>query len=75
MAAPLDKRSKKGEPAMFQVNDEQRQTVDNLRKKLASLPVLALPRPDGKSVIKTDACDKQVVCVLLHEKVKASYDP
>ena len=37
---------------------------EKLKEKLASPPVLALPRNDLPYVVDTDACDKQIGCVL-----------
>lgn len=43
---------------MFELNDEEQQTVADLTAILAAPPVLALPRPVGQLVIKTDARDR-----------------
>lgn len=38
------------------------------KQSLKTPPVLALPRDEGKLTVDTDACDKQIGCVLLQEK-------
>lgn len=68
MAAPLIKHSKIGEPTAFELNDEEQQTIDALKKEPITPPVLALPRLEVQLVIETDACDKHVGSVLLQEQ-------
>lgn len=63
---PLNKQLKKGELTRFELNDKERQRVDELKEKITTTPVPALSRPEGQFVIETDACDKEVGCVLLH---------
>lgn len=43
------------------------EAVDILRVKLETPRVLALPQRDGHHIVKTNARDAQVGCVLLQE--------
>lgn len=72
-AAPLNRRLKKGEQTTFELNNEERQTVDDLNEKLTTSPVLTLPRPAGQFIIETDACDNG--CVLLQEQEEGEIRP
>lgn len=38
-----------------------------MKEKLTSDPVLTLPKPGLKYMVDTDACDKQIGCVLMQE--------
>lgn len=67
VAAPLKKRVKKGDPKKFELNDDVRRMVNDLKRKLKSPAFLTLLRPQGQFVVRNDACDKQVGCVLLQE--------
>lgn len=66
----LNRRLKKGEPSMFQLNDEERLTVEHLKRNLSTVMVVALSKPGGQFIIDTDACEKRVWCVLLREQEK-----
>lgn len=52
----------------FMLNDKEWQTVDELKRKLTALTILALPRTGGEFTIETDACDKKVGCGLQREQ-------
>lgn len=41
--------------------------METLQNRLTQPPTLALPCRNGKYTVKTDACDRQVGCVLLQE--------
>ena len=59
----------KDRPTTFDdLADDERQSFLELKKRLVSPPVFALPRPNGRYVIDTDACEYQVGCVLLQEQ-------
>lgn len=58
---------KKGEPLRFKLEDTERKTVEAMKEKLTTPPVLALPQLNGQYTIDTDACDTQVGCELLQE--------
>lgn len=49
------------------------QTVDDLEEKLATSPILSLPRPEGNPLYKKGACGKLVGCVLLQEQGKGEH--
>lgn len=68
MAACINKRLKKGEPATSELNDNEWQTIDNLKEKLAPPPALAIPRPDCLIDFEINACDKHAGCVLLQKQ-------
>lgn len=63
--APLNDRLKKGESTRFQLDETSKDSVDNLKRKLTSPLVLALPRIYFQYTVDTDACDLQVWCILL----------
>jgi len=66
VSAPLNDKLRKGEPARFAgLTDEETTAFDRLKDLLTSPPILALPRADGHFTLDTDACDRQVGCVLL----------
>jgi len=70
IAAPLNAKLRKGEPVSFgPFNDKEQEAFDTLKMRLISPPVIALPRGTGKYTVDTDACDRQVGCVLLQEQL------
>ena len=76
IAAPLNKKLKKGEPQHFDhLTDEELSAMKDLQDKLITPPVLALPRPNGRITIDTDACAYQVGCVLLQEQEDQTVKP
>ena len=61
IAAPLNAMLKKDRPTTFDdITDNEREVFLELKKRLVSPPVLALPRPNGRYVLDTDACEYQV---------------
>ena len=76
IAAPLNKKLRKGEPTNFEVlNDEEYDAFSTLKKKLMSPPILALPRPGYPYTVDTDACNTQVGCCLLQEQPDGNLHP
>lgn len=43
-------------------------TLDTLKDKLISPPVLSLPKHNGNYTLEADRCDKQVECVFLQHQ-------
>ncbi|KAL0415856.1 UNVERIFIED_CONTAM: Retrovirus-related Pol polyprotein from transposon [Sesamum latifolium] len=70
VAKPLTNLLKKNAP--FNWNDKCTQSFEELKKRLTSAPVLALPSGDGGYVVYTDASRQGLGCVLMqHGKVIA----
>ena len=68
IASPLTAKLEKGKDATFPtLTEEEENAFLTLKKKLASPPELALPQSGRTYIVDTDACDKQVGCVLLQE--------
>ena len=69
VAAPLNQKLKKGEPFQFDsLNDEEYKAFADLKVRLISPPVLALPRHGLRYTLDTDACAHQVGCALLQDQ-------
>lgn len=69
ISSPLNAKLRKGEPSSFGDLDEKETEAFNiLRDKLISPPVLALPNATGRYTVDTDACDRQVRCVLMQDQ-------
>jgi len=69
IAAPLNERLKKGQPTEFgPLSEEEQAAFKELRARLITPPILALPRSGLPMTVETDACDKQVGCVLLQDQ-------
>ena len=69
IAAPLNKKLRKGEPFEFgHLNDAEHSAFLTLKDKLVNPPILALPRHNYHYTLDTDACEDQVGCVLLQEQ-------
>lgn len=67
-AAPWNKKTGKGEPFEIEVlTDTELGAVRDLKKKVVSPPVLALPRHGYRYILHTDARKYQVDRILLHE--------
>ncbi|KAL0286611.1 UNVERIFIED_CONTAM: Retrovirus-related Pol polyprotein from transposon [Sesamum angustifolium] len=67
---PLTNLLKKNAP--FNWNDKCAQSFEELKKRLTSAPILALPSGDGGYVVYTDASRQGLGCVLMqHGKVMA----
>ncbi|KAL0411738.1 UNVERIFIED_CONTAM: Transposon Ty3-I Gag-Pol polyprotein [Sesamum latifolium] len=70
IAKPLTNLLKKNAP--FNWNDRCAQSFEELKKRLTSAPILALPSGDGGYVVYTDASRQGFGCVLMqHGKVIA----
>ncbi|KAK4406537.1 Retrovirus-related Pol polyprotein from transposon [Sesamum angolense] len=70
VAKPLTNLLKKNAP--FNWNDKCAQSFEELKKRLTSAPILALPFGDGGYVVYTDASRQGLRCVLMqHGKVIA----
>ncbi|CDF38169.1 unnamed protein product [Chondrus crispus] len=69
IAAPLNRKTGKNQPFEFEVlTDEEYEAFVELKKRLVSPPILALPRYGKKYTLDTDACAYQVGCALLQEQ-------
>lgn len=55
-------------PQQFELDEEERNAVNELKSKLTSPPVLGLPRSIGKFTLDLDASDSQLGCVLPQEQ-------
>lgn len=55
---------KKDKPKSFELDETEFAVMEHLKEWLTTLPILALPRREGKFIIVTDTCRKQVWCVL-----------
>lgn len=75
VAAFLKKRLKKSKPTLIKLNEEERQTVDDLKQELITPPILALKKPDGQFTIETGTCNKQVGYVLQQEQENGEFLP
>ncbi|KAL2230915.1 UNVERIFIED_CONTAM: Transposon Tf2-11 polyprotein [Sesamum indicum] len=64
IAKPLTNLLKKNAP--FNWNDKCAQSFKELKKRLTSAPILALPSGDGGYVVFTDASRQGLGCVLMH---------
>ncbi|KAL0313333.1 UNVERIFIED_CONTAM: Retrovirus-related Pol polyprotein from transposon [Sesamum radiatum] len=70
VAKPLTNLLKKNAP--FNWNDRCAQSFEELKRRLTSAPILALPSGDGGYVVYTDASRQGLGCVLMqHGKVIA----
>ncbi|KAL0285819.1 UNVERIFIED_CONTAM: Retrovirus-related Pol polyprotein from transposon.6 [Sesamum angustifolium] len=68
VAKPLTNLLKKNAP--FNWNEKCAQSFEELKKRLTSVPILALPSGDGGYVVYTDASQQGLGCVLMqHGKV------
>ena len=54
---------------------EEQAVFDQLREKLCSPPILALPRREGKYIIDVDASYDQLGCALLQEQPAGEHHP
>ena len=76
IAHPLNAMLKKGEPKSFEtLRPDAEDAFKALKRALTTTPVLALPRADAHSRLETDACDRQVGCVLLQMQPDGEYKP
>lgn len=66
---PLNKRLKKKRQKSFKPLDKEKcATLEVFKEYLTISPVLPFPRNKRKYTLDTDACDKQIGCVLLEEQ-------
>jgi len=56
-------------------SQDQRDAFEELKRRLTSTSILALPRSTGAYLLDTDASDYQVGCVLTQEQPDKSYKP
>jgi len=56
-------------------SQDQWDAFEELKRRLTSRPILALPRSTGAYVLDTDASDYQVDCVLTQEQPDETYKP
>jgi len=56
-------------------SQDQRDVFEELKRRLTSTPILALPRSAGAYVLDTDASDYQVGCVLTQKQPDKTYKP
>ena len=56
-------------------SQDQWDAFEELKRRLTSTPILALPRSTGAYVLETDASDYQVGCVLTQEQPDETYKP
>ena len=76
IAAPLNKKTGKNQPYDFEIlTDAEFAAFEELKRRLVSPPVLALPRYGRKYTLDTDACGHQVGCALLQEQPEGGTRP
>ena len=76
IAAPLNKKTGKNKPYDFEIlTDAEFAAFEELKRRLVSPPVLALPRYGRKYTLETDACGHQVGCALLQEQPEGGTRP
>ena len=74
VATPLNKKMKKDMPTKWgDLTDDETKAFNELKTKLTSPPVLALPRLGHQYTVETDACATQVGCVLLQDQPGEKY--
>ena len=57
------------------LTDEERGALEELKRRLTSPPILALPKQREYYKLDTEACDLQVGCTLLQDQGGAGYVP
>ena len=76
IAAPLNKKTGKNQPYEFEtLTDTEYAAFEDLKRRLVSPPILALPRYGRKYTLETDACGHQVGCALLQEQPEGGTRP
>ena len=74
IATPPNRKLEKGQPAKFgDFTDEEHEAFEELKRRLTSPPILALPNQKGSYRWDTDACDHQVGCTLLKDQEGLGY--
>ena len=75
-AAPLNDILRKDISQRFStLSDREMRTFEELKSKLKSPPILALPRKYGAVTVKIDACEQQVGTVVLRDKADGNTSP
>jgi len=62
IAAPLNKLTRKHQPFVW--TEECQQAFEQLKTRLTSPPILAMPNDDGPFILDTDACENSIGSVL-----------
>lgn len=76
ISAPLNEKLRKGELTSFEtLTEEEQSTMKELQERLITTPVLDLPRTNGNYAVDTEACDRQIGCVLLQEQPDGTTKP
>ena len=76
ISTSLNRKLEKGQPSRFgDLTDEELKAFRELKRRLTSPLILALPKRDGYCKLDTDACDHQVGCTLLQDQDGADYRP
>lgn len=76
IARPLTKLTRKKLPAQLLVSDVKKAgAFEELKRRLTTTPVLALPKRDGQFVLETEACGNQVGCALLQQQPDGHFLP
>lgn len=76
IAAPLNRKLRKDEATKFDhLTEEERKNFETLKSKLIEPSLLALTRVKGRYTFDTDACNEQVLCVLLKEQPEGMKEP
>lgn len=69
LVAPLSQTLKKDQPATFgPLNEEKLNCMNSLKQVLISPPILAFLKNSGHIKLDTNACNVQIVCVLLQQQ-------
>lgn len=64
-----------GEAKLFELDEAELAVMEQLKEKLTTPLIVALPKREKRHVIDSDACEKQVGCVLQQEKDGCSSRP
>ena len=73
---PLNARTGGNQPAeLGPLTEEESEAFHDLKKRLQTTPILALPRPGCPCVLDTDASDRQLGCTLLQEQPDGTLHP
>ena len=76
IATPLNRKLEKGQPFNFEtLTDAEYAAFEELKRRLVSPPILALPKRDGQYKLDTDACDTQVGSTLLQDQGGGEFHP
>lgn len=76
VSALLRTKLKMGEPrTLGTLTKEEQNEFETWHDRAVSAPIPALPRPEGNLNLDTDACIKELVFVLMREKLDAPDAP